>query len=126
MSVSLFYLPLAIANTLTAPLNDGIPWIDWKLVLLDFCVYTGAVWNCIQSLLEMADGQLREIKARCIKIFVVVTVGCWLCSRSLGFGSCGYSNKALVLANVVLFGKGFDCFEFGCGFEPWFLIPLAI
>ncbi|PWA75103.1 putative CDP-alcohol phosphatidyltransferase class-I family protein 3 [Artemisia annua] len=44
MCVSLFYLPLAIANTLTARLNDGIPWIDEKWVLLGFCVYTAALY----------------------------------------------------------------------------------
>ncbi|KVI07416.1 CDP-alcohol phosphatidyltransferase [Cynara cardunculus var. scolymus] len=41
MSMSLFYLPLAIANALTAWLNDGIPLVDEKWVLLGFCLYTG-------------------------------------------------------------------------------------
>nr|GEV98260.1 choline/ethanolaminephosphotransferase 1-like [Tanacetum cinerariifolium] len=55
MSVSLFYLPLAIANTLTARLNDGIPWIDEKWVLLGFCVYTGALY------LHFATSVIHEI-----------------------------------------------------------------
>ncbi|GJY52305.1 choline/ethanolaminephosphotransferase 1-like protein [Tanacetum coccineum] len=55
MSVSLFYLPIAIANTLTARLNDGIPWIDEKWVLLGFCVYTGALY------LHFATSVIHEI-----------------------------------------------------------------
>ncbi|GFY94448.1 aminoalcoholphosphotransferase [Actinidia rufa] len=39
--VSLLYLPLAIANTLTARLNDGIPLVDEHWVLLGYCAYTG-------------------------------------------------------------------------------------
>ncbi|RYR79219.1 hypothetical protein Ahy_A01g004045 isoform B [Arachis hypogaea] len=37
---SLLYLPLAIANALTARLNDGVPLVDERLVLLGFCAYT--------------------------------------------------------------------------------------
>ncbi|XP_057735267.1 choline/ethanolaminephosphotransferase 1-like isoform X2 [Arachis stenosperma] len=37
---SLLYLPLAIANALTARLNDGVPLVNEKLVLLGFCAYT--------------------------------------------------------------------------------------
>lgn len=44
MSMSLFYLPLAIANTLTARLYDGMPLIDEKWVLLGFCIYTAALY----------------------------------------------------------------------------------
>ncbi|KAI3765815.1 hypothetical protein L2E82_15859 [Cichorium intybus] len=39
--VSLFYLPLGIANTLTSLLNDGFHLVDEKWVLLGFCIYTG-------------------------------------------------------------------------------------
>ncbi|KAK9061348.1 hypothetical protein SSX86_018528 [Deinandra increscens subsp. villosa] len=44
MSMSLLYLPLAIANALTARLNDGIPFVDEKWMLLGFCVYTAALY----------------------------------------------------------------------------------
>ncbi|XP_035835796.1 choline/ethanolaminephosphotransferase 2 isoform X3 [Helianthus annuus] len=36
--------PLAIANTLTARLNDGIPYIDEKWVLLGFCIYAATLY----------------------------------------------------------------------------------
>ncbi|KAI3793540.1 hypothetical protein L1987_36159 [Smallanthus sonchifolius] len=55
MSVSLLYLPLAIANTLTARLNDGIPLIDEKWVLLGFCIYTAALY------LHFATSVIHEI-----------------------------------------------------------------
>ncbi|MED6149807.1 Cholinephosphotransferase 1 [Stylosanthes scabra] len=40
MCMSLLYLPLAIANALSTTLNDGVPLIDERLVLLGFCAYT--------------------------------------------------------------------------------------
>ncbi|KAL3644615.1 Cholinephosphotransferase 1 [Castilleja foliolosa] len=40
MCMSLFYLPLAIANALTALLNDGAPLVDEFWVLLGYVVYT--------------------------------------------------------------------------------------
>nr|XP_043614581.1 choline/ethanolaminephosphotransferase 1-like isoform X2 [Erigeron canadensis] len=55
MSMSLFYLPLAIANSLTAWLNDGIPLVDEKWVLLGFCLYTGALY------LHFATSVIHEI-----------------------------------------------------------------
>ncbi|XP_071734644.1 choline/ethanolaminephosphotransferase 1-like isoform X1 [Rutidosis leptorrhynchoides] len=55
MSMSLLYLPLAIANTLTARLNDGVPLIDEKWVLLGFCIYTGMVY------LQFATSVINEI-----------------------------------------------------------------
>ncbi|KAJ9546154.1 hypothetical protein OSB04_025861 [Centaurea solstitialis] len=55
MSMSLFYLPLAIANALTAWLNDGVPLVDEKWVLLGFCLYTGALY------LHFATAVIHEI-----------------------------------------------------------------
>ncbi|KAF5770552.1 putative transferase [Helianthus annuus] len=55
MSTSLFYLPLAIANTLTARLNDGVPLIDEKWVLLGFCIYTAVLY------LHFATSVIHEI-----------------------------------------------------------------
>ncbi|KAL7110469.1 hypothetical protein ACP275_05G028100 [Erythranthe tilingii] len=40
MCMSLCYLPLAIANALTARLNDGVPLVDEFWVLLGYCLYT--------------------------------------------------------------------------------------
>ncbi|XP_050223988.1 choline/ethanolaminephosphotransferase 1 [Mercurialis annua] len=40
MCMSLLYLPLAIANALTARLNDGVPLVDEFWVLLGYCVFT--------------------------------------------------------------------------------------
>ncbi|KAI0500896.1 hypothetical protein KFK09_019114 [Dendrobium nobile] len=40
MCMSLLFLPLAIANALTARLNDGTPLIDEFVILLMFCAYT--------------------------------------------------------------------------------------
>ncbi|RVX06175.1 Choline/ethanolaminephosphotransferase 1 [Vitis vinifera] len=40
MCMSLLYLPFAIANALTARLNDGVPLVDESLVLLGYwCLY---------------------------------------------------------------------------------------
>ncbi|KAJ9540156.1 hypothetical protein OSB04_026662 [Centaurea solstitialis] len=55
MSMALFYLPLAIANTLTARLNDGTPLVDEKWVLLGFCIYTVALY------LHFATSVIHEI-----------------------------------------------------------------
>ncbi|XP_052185094.1 choline/ethanolaminephosphotransferase 1-like isoform X2 [Diospyros lotus] len=44
MCMSLLYLPLAIANALTARLNDGIPLVDERWVLLLYCAYTAALY----------------------------------------------------------------------------------
>ncbi|GMY32590.1 choline/ethanolaminephosphotransferase 1, partial [Fagus crenata] len=41
ISLSLLYLPFAIANALTARLNDGVPLVDERLVLLLYCVFSG-------------------------------------------------------------------------------------
>ncbi|XP_011077582.1 choline/ethanolaminephosphotransferase 1 [Sesamum indicum] len=40
MCMSLFYLPFAIANALTARLNDGVPLVDEFWILLGFVAYT--------------------------------------------------------------------------------------
>ncbi|KAG0473204.1 hypothetical protein HPP92_015061 [Vanilla planifolia] len=40
MCMSLLFLPLAIANALTAWLNDGTPLVDEHAILLMYCVYT--------------------------------------------------------------------------------------
>lgn len=44
MCMSLLYLPLAIANTLTARLNDGVPLIDEGLVVVGYCLFTVALY----------------------------------------------------------------------------------
>ncbi|XVF03086.1 hypothetical protein REPUB_Repub04eG0230200 [Reevesia pubescens] len=54
MCMSLLYLPLAIANALTARLNDGVPLVDELWVLLGYCIFTGMTtlfshlffWKC--------------------------------------------------------------------------------
>ncbi|BBH09338.1 aminoalcoholphosphotransferase 1 [Prunus dulcis] len=43
MCMSLLYLPFAIANALTARLNDGVPSVDESLVLLGYCAFTGTI-----------------------------------------------------------------------------------
>ncbi|XP_064951307.1 choline/ethanolaminephosphotransferase 1-like isoform X1 [Musa acuminata AAA Group] len=40
MCMSLLFLPLAIANALTARLNDGVPLIDERLILILYCLFT--------------------------------------------------------------------------------------
>uniref|UniRef100_A0A7N2L766 Reverse transcriptase zinc-binding domain-containing protein n=1 Tax=Quercus lobata TaxID=97700 RepID=A0A7N2L766_QUELO len=40
MCMSLLYLPFAIANALTARLNDGVPLVDERLVLLLYCAFS--------------------------------------------------------------------------------------
>lgn len=55
MCMSLLYLPFAIANTLTARLNDGIPLVDESWVLLGYCIYTGALY------MHLATSVIHEI-----------------------------------------------------------------
>ncbi|GMY26739.1 choline/ethanolaminephosphotransferase 1-like isoform X1 [Fagus crenata] len=43
MCMSLLYLPFAIANALTARLNDGDPLVDERLVLLLYCVFSALI-----------------------------------------------------------------------------------
>ncbi|XP_039019107.1 choline/ethanolaminephosphotransferase 1-like [Hibiscus syriacus] len=55
MCMSLLYLPLAIANALTARLNDGVPLVDDFWVLLGYCVFTGSLY------LHFATSVIHEI-----------------------------------------------------------------
>ncbi|OMO75502.1 CDP-alcohol phosphatidyltransferase [Corchorus capsularis] len=55
MCMSLLYLPLAIANALTARLNDGVPLVDEFWVLLGYCVFTGSLY------LHFATSVIHEI-----------------------------------------------------------------
>ncbi|XP_059655589.1 choline/ethanolaminephosphotransferase 1 isoform X1 [Cornus florida] len=55
MCMSLLYLPFAIANALTARLNDGTPIVDERWVLLAYCVYTAALY------LHLATSVIHEI-----------------------------------------------------------------
>ncbi|XWS64122.1 hypothetical protein CRYUN_Cryun06bG0159700 [Craigia yunnanensis] len=55
MCMSLLYLPLAIANALTARLNDGVPLVDEFWVLLGYCVFTASLY------LHLATSVIHEI-----------------------------------------------------------------
>lgn len=55
MCMSLLYLPLAIANALTARLNDGVPLVDELLVLLGYCAFTAFLY------LHFATSVIHEI-----------------------------------------------------------------
>ncbi|KAL9666956.1 hypothetical protein QQ045_001300 [Rhodiola kirilowii] len=44
MCMALLYLPFAIANALTARLNDGVPLVDELLVLFGYCAFTLALY----------------------------------------------------------------------------------
>jgi ethanolaminephosphotransferase len=44
MCMSLAYFPFAIANALTARLDDGNPLVDEQLVLLMYCLFTVALY----------------------------------------------------------------------------------
>ncbi|XAR65354.1 Ethanolaminephosphotransferase [Bertholletia excelsa] len=55
MCMCLLYLPLAIANALTARLNDGIPLVDEGWVLLLYCAYTVSLY------LHFATSVIHEI-----------------------------------------------------------------
>ncbi|KAG6651250.1 hypothetical protein CIPAW_06G097300 [Carya illinoinensis] len=55
--VSLLYLPFAIANALTARLNDGVPLVDESLVLLLYCLFSTALY------LHFATSVIHEITA---------------------------------------------------------------
>ncbi|KAF7125024.1 hypothetical protein RHSIM_Rhsim12G0066500 [Rhododendron simsii] len=53
--VSLLFLPFGIANALTARLNDGVPLVDERWVLLLYCAYTAALY------LHFATSVIHEI-----------------------------------------------------------------
>ncbi|KAK9934869.1 hypothetical protein M0R45_021998 [Rubus argutus] len=55
MCMSLLYLPFAIANALTARLNDGVPLVDDSLVLLGYCAFTASLY------LHFATSVIHEI-----------------------------------------------------------------
>ncbi|KAI8527401.1 hypothetical protein RHMOL_Rhmol12G0072100 [Rhododendron molle] len=55
MCMSLLFLPFGIANALTARLNDGVPLVDERWVLLLYCAYTGALY------LHFATSVIHEI-----------------------------------------------------------------
>ncbi|XVF03084.1 hypothetical protein REPUB_Repub04eG0230200 [Reevesia pubescens] len=55
MCMSLLYLPLAIANALTARLNDGVPLVDELWVLLGYCIFTASLY------LHFATSVIQEI-----------------------------------------------------------------
>ncbi|XP_042488225.1 choline/ethanolaminephosphotransferase 1 [Macadamia integrifolia] len=44
MCMALLYLPLAIANALTARLNDGVPIVDESWVVLGYCMFTATLY----------------------------------------------------------------------------------
>ncbi|WZY97677.1 hypothetical protein YC2023_070006 [Brassica napus] len=53
--VSLVYLPFALANALTARLNDGVPLVDELWVLLGYCIFTVSLY------LHFATSVIHEI-----------------------------------------------------------------
>ncbi|XP_064982695.1 choline/ethanolaminephosphotransferase 1 isoform X1 [Musa acuminata AAA Group] len=55
MCMSLLFLPLAIANALTARLNDGAPLIDEYIILLVYCLFTVGLY------LHFATSVIHEI-----------------------------------------------------------------
>ncbi|CAN1314928.1 Choline/ethanolaminephosphotransferase 1 [Linum perenne] len=55
MCMSLLYIPLAVANALTAKLNDGVPLVDEFWVLLGYCSFTGGLY------LHFATSVIQEI-----------------------------------------------------------------
>uniref|UniRef100_A0A7N2MUR8 Reverse transcriptase zinc-binding domain-containing protein n=1 Tax=Quercus lobata TaxID=97700 RepID=A0A7N2MUR8_QUELO len=55
MCISLLYLPFAIANVLTARLNDGVPLVDERLVLLLYCAFSVVLY------LHFATSVIHEI-----------------------------------------------------------------
>ncbi|CAL0308030.1 unnamed protein product [Lupinus luteus] len=55
MCMSLLYLPFAIANALASRLNDGVPLVDERLVLLGYCVFSAALY------LHFATSVIHEI-----------------------------------------------------------------
>ncbi|XP_008781244.1 choline/ethanolaminephosphotransferase 1-like [Phoenix dactylifera] len=55
MCLSLLFIPLAIANALTAKLNDGIPLVDEHFMLLLYCVFTVGLY------LHFATSVIHEI-----------------------------------------------------------------
>ncbi|WJX65919.1 Cholinephosphotransferase 1 [Trifolium repens] len=55
MCMSLLYLPLAIANALASKLNDGVPLVNERLVLLGYCAFTASLY------LHFATSVIHEI-----------------------------------------------------------------
>lgn len=57
MCMSLLYLPFAIANVLTAKLNDGVPLVNEFWMVLGYCVFTVSLY------LHFATSVIHEITA---------------------------------------------------------------
>ncbi|KAI5411392.1 Choline/ethanolaminephosphotransferase 1, variant 2 [Lathyrus oleraceus] len=55
MCLSLVYLPFAIANALASRLNDGVPLVNERLVVLGYCAFTGSLY------MHFATSVIREI-----------------------------------------------------------------
>ncbi|KAF3589500.1 hypothetical protein F2Q69_00026570 [Brassica cretica] len=55
MCLSLVYLPFALANALTARLNDGVPLVDELWVLRGYCIFTVSLY------LHFATSVIHEI-----------------------------------------------------------------
>ncbi|KAI4357915.1 hypothetical protein L6164_001831 [Bauhinia variegata] len=55
MCMALLYLPFAVANVLAARLNDGVPLVNERLVLLGFCIFSVALY------LHFATSVINEI-----------------------------------------------------------------
>ncbi|XP_004487395.1 choline/ethanolaminephosphotransferase 1 [Cicer arietinum] len=55
MCMSLLYLPFAIANALASKLNDGVPLVNERLVLLGYCAFTASLY------LHFATSVIHEI-----------------------------------------------------------------
>ncbi|KAG5062950.1 hypothetical protein JHK85_004133 [Glycine max] len=58
--VSLMFLPLAIANVLASRLNDGVPLVDERLVLLGYCAFSVSM-NTVTLYLHFATSVIHEI-----------------------------------------------------------------
>ncbi|XP_026436273.1 choline/ethanolaminephosphotransferase 1-like isoform X1 [Papaver somniferum] len=57
MCMSLLYLPFAVANALTAKLNDGVPLVDERLVVVGYFIFTVSLY------LHFATSVVHEITA---------------------------------------------------------------
>ncbi|KAF8378632.1 hypothetical protein HHK36_029981 [Tetracentron sinense] len=75
MCMPLLCLPFAIANALTAKLNDGVPLVDESWVLLGYCLFTVALY------LHLATSVIHEI-GTALGIYCFS----WQAKKGKGFG----------------------------------------
>ncbi|KAH9707684.1 Choline/ethanolaminephosphotransferase 1 [Citrus sinensis] len=123
MCMSLLYLPFAVANALTAKLNDGDPLVDEFWVLLGYCIFTAGLY------LHFATSVIHEITTalglpgKKLESFLMLTFG-WQVGSNAAKPGTWHVNFGLVSVTDLYLdtvsasrGVGPESLAFDCGGE---------